>query len=89
MLDRKCQNTVLKEKVGQKSAWDLCLNSFTPSTQRLKTSSRIPQQNKGSVLLTGSQTRVQISGDIRSQQVPEHNSCCCCDSPALKLPWGA
>lgn len=66
------------------------LNTLTPPMhQRPKTSSRIPQQNKGSVLISSSQTHVQILGDIRSQQVPVHNSCCCCDSPALKLPWGA
>lgn len=39
--------------------------------------------------LSISQTCVQILGDIRSQQVPVHNSCCCCDSTALKLPQGA
>lgn len=50
MLDRKCQNTALKEKVGQKSAWDLCLNTFTPPTQSLQTSSRIPRHYKGSAL---------------------------------------
>lgn len=88
MLDRKCQNTLLKQKVGQKSAWDLCLNTFTPPTQGLKTSSRIPQQYKGCEPLSNSQTHVQIWCDTRSQQVPEHNSCCCCDSPALRLPWG-
>ena len=91
LLDRKCQNTVLKEKsrseagVGPLSKY----STFTPPTQRLETSSRIPQQKKGSVLLSSSQTHVQIFGDIRRQQVPEHNSCCCCESLAPKLPRGA
>lgn len=64
MSDRKCQNTVLKEKVGRKSTWGLCLNTFTPPAQTLKTSSRIPRQYKGSALLSSSQTHVQIPGDI-------------------------
>lgn len=80
-----------KRKVGQKSAWDHCLNTVH-SHHRRNASKQVlgfPSKRKASVLLSSSQTRVQISGDIRRQQVPEHNSCCCCDSLAPKLPRGA
>lgn len=40
------------------------------------------------VLLSSSQTHVQISGDTSCQQVPKHNSCRC-NSPAPKLLCGA
>lgn len=87
MLDRKCQNMVLKRKVGQEPAWDLCLNTSTPTTKHLKNPlPGFPSNIKAAC--SHSQTRVRILGDIPSQQVPEHNSCCCCYLPALKLPWG-
>lgn len=38
--------------------WGLCLKTFTPSTQSWN-----PLQYKGRMLLSSSQTRVQISGD--------------------------